>query len=155
MALLAQIEIVHFLTWHRAEPSFVLIAVVWYTLRTDLRRAAFFGFAAGLCEDLLGGAVTAAGTGGAWTISTTLTALLVSSLSQRFFSDSLPVAAAATVAATLFRRWIFWTVMSLEGYPRGYGGVHFREALWEALFNVAAMVVVVLIARFVEARRTA
>ena len=113
----------HFLTWHHAEPSLVLVAVVWYALRTDVRRAVLFGLIAGACEDILGGALTGAATGGGWTIATTGTALLVGSLSQGFFADSIPVLTAAVAIGTLLRRLIFWSVLSLEGYPRGYAGV--------------------------------
>jgi len=144
----------HFVTWHNAEPSLVLIAVVWYALRTDGGRAVLFGVIAGACEDVLGGAGTAAATGGGWTISTTLTALLVSSLSQGFFADSIPIGAAAVAIATLFRRWIFWIVLSLEGYPRGFAIVHFHQALWEAVMNLLAAAVLMLAARFIE-RQTA
>ncbi len=145
----------HYATWRHAEPSLVLISVVWYALRTDARRAVLYGLIAGASEDLLGGALTGAGTGGGWTIATTLTALLVSSLSQRFFADSIPVVTAAVAAATLFRRLIFWIVMSLEGYPKGYAGAHFHQALWEALMNVILVMLLMLAARFIERRRTA
>lgn len=155
IALVAQIELMHYATWRHAEPSLVLIAVVWYALRTDARRAVLFGFVAGACEDLLGGALTGAGTGGGWTIATTATGLLVSSLSQGFFADSIPVVAAAVAVATLFRQLIFWIVMSIEGYPRGYAGAHLHQALWEALMNALLISVFMLGARIVERRRTA
>lgn len=144
----------HFVVWHRAEPSLVLIAVVWYAIRTDAWRAVLFGLIAGACEDVLGGAGTAAATGGGWTIATTLTALLVSSLSRGFFADSIPIGAAAVAIATLFRRWIFWIVLSLEGYPRGFAMVHFHQALWEALMNLIVAAVLILALRVIE-RRTA
>jgi rod shape-determining protein MreD len=153
VALIAQIELMHFLAWHHAEPSLVLIAVVWYAVRTDSGRAVLFGLIAGACEDLFWGSGTGAGTGGGWTIATTLTALLVASVSQSFFADSIPIGAAAVAAATLFRRWIFWIVLSLEGYPRGYAIVHFHQALWEALMNLVAAAVLMLGARLIERRR--
>lgn len=143
----------HFLTWHHAEPSLVVIAVVWYALRTDVRRAVLFGLIAGACEDLFGGALTGAATGGGWTIATTATALLVGSLSQGFFADSIPVLTAAVAIGTLFRRLIFWSVLSLEGYPRGYAGVHAHQALWEALMNAAIAALLMIALRVVERRR--
>lgn len=153
IALLAQVELMHFLTWHHAEPSLVVIAVVWYALRTDVRRAVLFGLIAGACEDLFGGALTGAATGGGWTIATTATALLVGSLSQGFFADSIPVLTAAVAIGTLFRRLIFWSVLSLEGYPRGYAGVHAHQALWEALMNAAIAALLMIALRIVERRR--
>ena len=153
IALLAQIELMHFLTWRHAEPSLVLVAVVWYALRTDLRRAVVFGLIAGACEDILGGALTGAATGGGWTIATTGTALLVGSLSQGFFADSIPVLTAAVAIGTLVRRLIFWSVLSLEGYPRGYAGVHAHQAIWEALMNAAIAAALMLVLRLVERRK--
>jgi len=153
IALAAQIELMHFLTWHRAEPSLVLVAVVWYALRTDIRRALIFGLIAGACEDIFGGALTGAATGGGWTIATTGTALLAGSLSQGFFADSIVVLTAAVAIGTLVRRLIFWSVLSLEGYPRGYAGVHAHQAIWEALMNAAIAAALMLIVRLAERRR--
>jgi rod shape-determining protein MreD len=129
-----------------ATPSLVLVAVVWFAIRVDVRKAAIYGLFAGICEDVL-----AAGTGGAWTISTTATAMLTSVLSRGFFADSIPIVAAATGIATLLRAAIFWTVMSLEGYPGGLAGLHFHQALWQALLDVIVMIAAMLIARRVEA----
>lgn len=142
----------HYLTWRHAEPSLVLVAVVWYALRSDPRRAGVFGLIAGVCEDLLGGSMTGAHTGGAWTIATTATALFVSALSQRFFADSIPVVAAVVAIATLVSRLFYWTVMSLEGYPAGYARAHFHEALWEALLNAILIAVLMLGTRVLERR---
>ncbi len=153
IALVAQIEITHYLKGRQAEPSLVLVAVVWYALRTDIRRAALFGLIAGACEDAFGGSLTGAGTGGGWTIATTATALLVGSLSQGFFADSIVVLTAAVAIGTLVRRLIFWSVLSLEGYPRGYAGVHAHQALWEALMNAAIAALLMLVLRLVERRK--
>ncbi len=153
IALVAQIELMHFLVWRHAEPSLVLVAVVWYALRTDVRRAVVFGLIAGACEDILGGALTGAATGGGWTLATTGTALLIGSLSQGFFADSIPVLTAAVAIGTLIRRLIFWSVLSLEGYPRGYAGVHAHQALWEALMNAAIAAALMLVFRLVERRK--
>jgi len=155
IALVAQIELMHYAAWRHAEPSLVLVSVVWYALRTDARRAVLYGLIAGACEDMLGGGLTGAGTGGGWTIATTAAALLVSSLSQGFFADSIPVVAAAVAVATLFRRLLFWIVMSLEGYPKGYASAHVHQALWEALMNVILVTALMLAARVVERRKTA
>ncbi len=155
IALAAQIEFIPVLfpKWHHAEPSLVLVAVVWYALRTDIRRAAVFGLIAGACEDTLGGSLTGAATGGGWTIATTGTALLAGSLSQGFFADSIVVLTVAVAIGTLLRRLIFWSVLSLEGYPRGYAAVHTHQALWEALMNAAIAAALMLILRLVERRR--
>ena len=67
----AQATIVHYFAVRDVVPSLVLVVVVWYAIRVDAQRAALYGLAAGLCEDVL-----AAQSGGAWTISMTLVAVL-------------------------------------------------------------------------------
>ena len=113
----------HYASVRGVVPSVVLVVVVWYAVRVDPLRAAAYGLAAGLCEDVLAGQ-----TGAAWTISTVVTAALTSLLSRGFFADSIPLAA-DHVVATLARALLFWTTMSLQGYPGGFGGMHFRQAL--------------------------
>lgn len=142
LALFAQVRLVHPLNIRGVEPSFVLVAVVWYALRVEPWRAAAYGLAAGICEDLL-----AYHTGGAWTISTTAVALAGSLISRGFFADSIPLLATIAFAATLARRLIFWVTMGFEGYPSGLGMMHFHESLLEAVLNAAAMTVVMLVAR--------
>lgn len=148
IALVAQIEVLPYFTLRGAELSVVLIVVVWYALHSDVRSAAIFGLIAGLCEDALG-----AQTGAAWTISTTLTALVVCWLTRWFFADSIPVVTGVVICATLLRRMFFWMVMALQGYPPGYARLHLHEAFWEALFNgVFAAVALALIRRYEERR---
>jgi rod shape-determining protein MreD len=148
IALLLQIELLHYLNFRGAELSIVLVVVVWYGLHADIRRAAAFGLIAGLLEDAL-----SAQTGGAWTISTTLTAVFASTLSRWFFADSVPVAAGVVFAATLLRRMIFWVAMALwGGYPPGYARLHLHQALWEALMNTIFVIVALIVARRLEER---
>src|SRR5580698_10412698 len=104
VAAVVQTTFGHSLSIRTVVPSFVLVVVVWYAVRVDAVRAATFGLAAGLVEDGL--AVT---TGAAWTISTLITAVVVSLLSRGFFADSVPLAAVATAVATLLRSLLFWT----------------------------------------------
>ncbi len=139
---MAQATVVHFFAIRGVVPSLVLVVVVWYAIRVDVRRAVLYGLAAGLCEDVL-----AAGSGAAWTLSTIATAALASVLSRGFFADSIPLAAAVAVIATLVRALLFWTVMSLEGYPPGLGAMHLREAMFSAVLNVAVMIAAIIVAR--------
>jgi rod shape-determining protein MreD len=141
-AVTAQATVVHYIAVRGVVPSLVLVVVVWYAIRVDVRRAALYGLAAGLCEDVL-----AAQTGAAWTISTIAASALISFLSRGFFADSIPLAAAVTVIATLVRALLFWTIMSFEGYPAGLGAMHQREALLAAALNVAVMIAAMLAAR--------
>jgi rod shape-determining protein MreD len=147
IALLVQVEFMHYVTLRGAEASTVLIVVVWYALRADLLHAAAFGLAAGLCEDIF-----SAQTGVAWTAATPLAAMFVSWLSRWFFADSIPILASVVVVATLLRRMLFWVVMALQGYPAGYARLHLHQALWEALLNAILVTVLLLIARWREAR---
>jgi rod shape-determining protein MreD len=147
IALLAQMEVLHYFTFRGAQVSVVLVVVVWYALHADLRSAAIFGLIAGLCEDVL-----SAQTGAAWTISTTLTALLAGSLSRWFFADSIPVVALVVFLATLLRQLVFWIVMALEGYPPGYARLHFHSALWEAAIDALFAIGALLILRYYEQR---
>jgi len=149
LALLVQIELTHFVSVRGAEPSFVLIVVIWYALRTDMRAAAIFGLIAGLCED-----VFSAQTGAAWTISTTLTAIFANYLTRWFFADSIPVVAGVVLVATLLRRMLFWVGMALQGYPAGHARTHLHEALWEALLNAVLAAIALLAFRMIEERRT-
>jgi rod shape-determining protein MreD len=142
IALIAQVTIVHYVAIRDVVPSCVLVVVVWYSVRAGVRRAAIFGLIAGLCEDAL-----AAQTGGAWTISTTLTAVATSLLARGFFADSIPLVGLVTGVATLLRALFFWTTMALEGYPPGLGAMHLREALFQAALNVIVMIVAMLAVR--------
>jgi rod shape-determining protein MreD len=147
-ALVAQSTVLHALAIHNVVPSVVLVVVVWYAIRVDAPRAALFGLFAGLFEDVL-----SPQSGGAWTISTTLVAVLAGMLSRGFFADSLPLVCTIVAFATLVRSLLFWTVMGFEGYPPGLGAMHFREALLQAVMNVAVMLVAMLVVRRVEADR--
>jgi rod shape-determining protein MreD len=126
-------------------PSFVLVVVLWYAMRVDARRAAIFGLLAGLCEDAL-----SPQTGAAWTIATSLSALLASWLSRGFFADSVPLATAIVAIATLVRALCFWIAMALLGYPSGLGMLHFHEAVLQAALNAAIMVAAILVVRRFE-----
>lgn len=148
LALVAQATVVHYLSFHDVVPSFVLVVVVWYAIRVDAGRAAIFGLAAGVCEDSL-----AAHTGAAWTIATMLTAVLTSVLSRGFFADSIPLVSSVTAVATLLRALFFWTVMALEGYPAGFGSIHFHHALLQAALDAAVMIVAMLSARRFDIER--
>ncbi len=89
----------------------------------------------------------AANTGGAWTISTTLVAVLAGTLSRGFFADSIPLICTITAIATLARNLLFWIAMRAEGYPPGLAVAHAHEALLQALLDAIAMAVVILLVR--------
>ncbi len=145
LALLAQVSFLHYFSFRGATVSPVLVAVVWYAIAADMRGAAIYGLVAGFFEDMLD-----TGSGGAWTISTTLTAILAGTVSRGFFADSMPLVSGIVVLATLFRALVFWLVMEGQGYPSGFGWIHFHTALWQAALNVALVLIVMLIGRHRE-----
>lgn len=147
LALLAQVEVFHYFRFRNAEISGVLLVVAWYAIHVDVRRAAFFGLIAGICEDAL-----SAQTGAAWTISTTATAVVAAMLSRGFFADSIPLVAAIVVFSTLLRDTIFWTAISLQGgYPAGLGARHLHQTLWQAGLNALFVAAVMLALRWKDA----
>ena len=147
LAELLQVTVFHGLLLRNTEMSIVLITVVWYATRVDALRATVFGLSAGLIEDVL-----AANTGGAWTISTTVVALVASTISRGFFADSYPLVATITIVATLVRDLVFWLVMAAQGYPSGLGAMHAREALFQCLLNALLMMVVLYASRRIRER---
>jgi len=142
-ALFVQIEFSPFLAFRNAHVSLVLIVVVWFSVRADLFRAAIFGLIAGLAED-----VFSTGSGAAWTISTTLTAIFAGMLSRGFFADSIPLVAIIVAVATLVRDGLYWAVMWFQSYPLGYGTVHFHQAMWQALLDAVTVALIMLALRF-------
>lgn len=142
VAVLAQATLVHAVAIRGVVPSLVLVAVVWYAIRVDAGRAVLYGLAAGLCEDAL-----SAQSGAAWTIATSLSALLVSVLSRGFFADSIPLVIVITVVATLVRALLYWVVAAFGGYPSGLGLMHLHEAVLASALNAVVIVVVMLLGR--------
>jgi hypothetical protein len=65
-------------------------------------------------------------------------------LSRNFFADSLPIGAGVAALATLIRNAIFWSVMSLQGYPSGLASIHAHETMWQAVLNAMLMLVLML-----------
>ncbi|HEY4441948.1 MAG TPA: rod shape-determining protein MreD [Candidatus Elarobacter sp.] len=126
---LLQTIVVPLFAFRAAVPSLVTIVVVLYAVRVGARRAAILAIPAGLLEDIF------AGTGGGWTIATTVVAMLVGGLSRRMFADGAFAPALLCGLAVLARDLVFWAVMRLEGYPPGYATAHLHAALWSALLT--------------------
>ncbi len=144
-----QTVLVPLFAFRGAVPSLVTIAVVLYASRAGARRGALLGLPAGLLEDIF------AGTGGGWTIATTIVGLLAGGFSRRMFADGAFVPAMLCGAAVLVRDAIFWTVMRAEGFPAGYATAHAHTALWRALLTAAlAFVWLVIRGRLVTDKTT-
>jgi rod shape-determining protein MreD len=145
----AQTVLVPLLVWRGAVPSLVTIAVVLYASRAGARRGALLAIPAGLLEDVF------AGSGGAWTIATTLVALFVGGLSRRMFTDGAFAPAMLCGFAVLARDLVFWTVMRIEGFPYGFGVAHLHTSLWRAaLTALVAFVFLVVRGRLVTDKTT-
>lgn len=138
----------HYVSVRGTEPSLVLVAVVWFAMRSDIGGATMYGLLAGIGEDII-----AFDAGGAWTFATGIAALLASLPTQRFFVDSMPFFMIVTALTTLVRELLFWGFRKLEGYPSGLGTIHFHEALLQALLNALLGALVMFVARRFERRR--
>jgi rod shape-determining protein MreD len=145
LAVFVQTMFAQFIVFHRAVPSLVTIAVVLYAAKVGARRGAVFGLIAGLLEDSF------AGTGGAWTVATTITGLAVGGISRTFFSDGFAMLGALVALAVLLRDALFWGVMNIEGYPRGLAVAHSHAALWQAALTGGCSIVYLIVrARVVD-----
>ncbi|MEA2687631.1 MAG: rod shape-determining protein MreD [Candidatus Eremiobacteraeota bacterium] len=145
----AQTVVVPLLAFRGAVPSLVTIAVVLYASRAGARRGAMLALPAGLLEDIF------AGSGGGWTISTTIVALLVGGFSRRMFADGAFVPAVLCGIAVLVRDLMFWSVMRIEGFPAGYALAHAHTSLWRALLTaLVAFVWLVIRGRLVTDKTT-
>jgi rod shape-determining protein MreD len=144
LAILAQTVLAPYVQYRGTVPSLVTIAIVLYATRVGARRAAIVGIIAGALEDAI------AGTGGAWTIATTLIALGTGTIVRGFFSDGFPILGALIAITVLARDAIFWLVMSAQGYPPGLGSAHFHQAVVQAIITgVIAIVYLIARSRFI------
>jgi rod shape-determining protein MreD len=149
LLVFVQTTLVPVFTFHGAVPSLVTIAVVLYAVRAGARRGALLAIPAGLLEDIF------AGTGGGWTLSTTVVALLVGAFTRGIFADGAFAPAVLCGIAVLVRSLLFWVIMAMEGYPPGYATAHLHAALWSALMtSVVAMLWLLARGRFVHDKTT-
>lgn len=148
LALFAQVMFAPYLTIRGAVPSLITIPVVLFAVRGGARRGAILGILAGTLEDLY------AGTPGGWTIATTLLALGIGRMGRGFFSDGFPMLGALVAFGVLARDLIFWTVMRLQGYPRGFGVAHLHAALYQAAFTGVITVIYLVVRSRVVVDRT-
>jgi rod shape-determining protein MreD len=147
LALFVQTVFAPSMTLRGTVPSFVCIAVVLYAAKAEIRRGVLVGVIAGISEDCV------AGTGGAWTIAMTLTALAASGVARAFFSEGFVALGALVALGVMLRDAIFWIVMSLQGYPRGFALSHFHASLWQGAFSgLCAMIYLIARSRLVTDR---
>jgi len=147
--LLVQTMFAPYLSFRGAVPSLVTIPLVLYCVRVGARRGARLALPIGLLEDIFGG------TGGAWTLATTVMGLCVGGLSRRVFADGAFVPAVLCALAVLLRNAIFWGFMHVQGYPVGFAVAHLHATLWSAaLTALVAFVFLVIRGRLVTDKTT-
>jgi len=147
LAVFAQTLFARFALFHGTVPSLVTIAVVLYSVKAGAGRGALLGVFAGSLEDSL------AGSGGAWTIATTLMGLAAGTVARGFFSDGFVMLGGLVALGIVLRDTVFWVVMSLEGYPRGLARTHVHSTLWQAaITGLCALLYLVLRTRFIADR---
>ena len=147
--LLLQTMLEPFISFRGAVPSLVTIPLVLYCLRVGARRGARLALPIGLLEDIF------AGTGGAWTIATTIVGLCAGGLSRRVYADGAFVPAVLCALAVLLRNALFWALMHVEGYPVGFAVAHLHQALWSAaLTALVAFLFLVVRGRLVADKTT-
>jgi rod shape-determining protein MreD len=139
LAAIVQATVVHVFTVRNATPSLVLIVVVLYALRVGTKRGLLIGTLGGLFEDALTG-----GTGGSWTVSTALVALVAGAMSRFFFSDAPQALIIAVALGSLLRSAFFWTIMAFGGYPSGLGTAHLHTAILQALYTTLVATPIIL-----------
>jgi cell shape-determining protein MreD len=140
LAVIAQATIAHTLTLRDAHLSFVTVLLVWTGLRCGVVTGGWLGFACGLLEDALGGT-------GSNVVSASLIGFLSGTLSNRFFSDSLPVFLTAIALATLVRAGCDYVTFELVFGERGLFHTAIRQAGWSCVLNCAFGAAVLLILR--------
>jgi rod shape-determining protein MreD len=139
LAAILQATVVHALAIRNAVPSLVIIVVVLYALRVGTKRGLLIGALGGLFEDALTG-----GTGGGWTLSTALVAVVAGAASRFFFSDSTPALIIAVALGSLLRSAFFWTIMKFGGYPSGLASAHLHTAILQALYTTLVAIPIIL-----------
>jgi rod shape-determining protein MreD len=145
LALFAQTVLAPSITVRHAVPSFTTIAIVLYALRTGGRRGAVLGIVAGALTDAV------AGTAGGWTVADGLIGLASGAVAREFFADGILPPSFLVAAAVFVRDALFWIVMAMEGYPRGFGTTHFHASVWQAaLTGLCALAYLYVRTRFFE-----
>jgi rod shape-determining protein MreD len=136
-AVVVQATLLHGVSLRGAHVSIVTVLVVWTGLRCGVVTGGWLGLICGLLEDALGG-------GGVNVVSTSLVGFLAGTLSNRFFSDSLPVFAAAIAGGTAIRFASTYLIFEFVYGERGLFLPTSHEFAWTALLNCALGTAVLL-----------
>jgi rod shape-determining protein MreD len=139
-AVVSQATLLHGVTLRGAHVSLVTVLVVWTGLRCGVVTGGWLGCMCGLLEDALGG-------GGTNVLGTTLDGFFSGLLTNRFFSDSLPVFLAALAGATAVRFAVAYFIFEFVYGERGLFHPMSHEFAWTALLNCCAGAIVLFALR--------
>ncbi|HVA37597.1 MAG TPA: rod shape-determining protein MreD [Candidatus Dormibacteraeota bacterium] len=129
-AIVLQATWLHALTLRGGALDLVVIFVSWYAATAGAARGLIYGVLCGLAEDAL-----ALRTGAAHGLALALTGVVCGMGSRFVLPDSVLAIAGIVAIGTLVNAGVFWSAMSLGGYPAGLGTLHFHRALWGALLD--------------------
>jgi rod shape-determining protein MreD len=136
-AVLLQATVLHGFALRGAHVSLVTVLVVWTGLRCGVVTGGWLGFFCGLLEDALGGH-------GSNVLGAALVGFLAGTLSNRFFSDSLPIFIASLVAATALRFAFQYAFFEIAYHEHGTFHLLSHEFIWAALLNAVTGAIVLL-----------
>lgn len=143
LVVVAQATFLHNVSLRGGHLSLLTVLVVWTGLRCGVTTGAWLGLIGGMLEDALGG-------GGLNVLGTTLAGFLSGTLSNRFFSDSVPVFAGAVAGATVLRALTTYLVAEIAFGERGLFHRISHETVWQILLNCVAAVAVLLAMRAIS-----
>ncbi len=146
LAVLLQATVLHGLTLRGAHMSPLTVLIVWTGLRCGVTTGGWLGLLGGLLEDALGG-------GGMQVLGAMLIGYLAGLLSNRFFSDSLPVFLAAVAGGTALRAGVQYVILEIAFGERGLFQRLSHETLFAILLNCAIAAIVLVSLRFVAHHR--
>ena len=137
LAALLQATWLHRLGLRDAHVDLLTVLIVWTGLRGGVVFGGALGLIGGMLEDALGG-------GGANVLGSTLVGFAAGLLSNRFFSDSLPVFVSAVAAGTVVRGAVAYAVTELALGARGTFHRVSHALFWEVLLNCAVAAIALL-----------
>ncbi|TAM75263.1 rod shape-determining protein MreD [bacterium] len=142
LALAAALAIVLESTWlsrlhlRGGSLDLVVVFVAWYAATAGASKGLLYGALCGMAEDAL-----AVRTGAAHMLALGLTGAVCGLGSRFVLPDSVFAIAGIVAVGTVLSDAIFWSTMSMGGFPDGLGSLHFHRSLWSALLGVMTFVI--------------
>jgi rod shape-determining protein MreD len=130
VALVVQTSLAPSFTFRGAAPSFVVLLVAWYGVRTGVLSGLVFGLIAGACEDAFAGS-----TGVAWTFATGFAGALCGGMARTGLADTKLALVPAAGLITIVRYGAFALIMQAQGKPLALPLTHFHIVGWQSVFD--------------------